>query len=65
MLKPNTYKALQRAVEDGASYAWHSRIFKYEENPSDESAIETITQCIMNEICDWFDFEEKDESTTL
>lgn len=65
MLKPNTYKALQRAVEDGAAYAWNSRIFKYTDEPSDDAAIETITQCIMNEICEWFDLEEKDESTTL
>ena len=49
------YPALRRAVRDGASYAWLSRIRKYEENPSDESAIETIVECVMGEICDALD----------
>jgi hypothetical protein len=63
MLKPKTYKVLEQAVEDGAAYAWRSRIYKYTDEPSDDAAIETIVNCVMNEISEWFDFE--DESSTL
>jgi hypothetical protein len=58
-MKPKTYSILERAVEEGASYAWRSRIFKYQENPSEESAIETIRECVMLAISEVFDFEQE------
>lgn len=57
-MKPNIYKVLSRAVEDGASYAWNVRIFKYTEEPSDDAAIQCIYDAIMSEICEVFEFDE-------
>lgn len=59
-MKPKTYPILSRAIEDGASYAWRSRIFKYTETPTDEHAIDTIVQCIMHEISEVFEFDENE-----
>jgi hypothetical protein len=63
-MKPNIYKVLTRAVEDGASYAWRSRIFKYTDTPRDDDAIDNIVNCVMLEISEIFEFEENNETST-
>jgi hypothetical protein len=64
-MKPDTYKILSRAVEEGAAYAWNCRIFKYQDNPSDESAINAIHDAIMMEICEVFNFDENETITNF
>lgn len=58
-MKPKIYAILERAIEEGVSYAWRNRVFKYEDNPSEEVVIETITNSIMLSIDEVFDFEEE------
>jgi hypothetical protein len=63
-MKPNTYKVLERAVQEGAAYAWNCRIFKHTDTPSEDTAIETIVNCVMLEISEIFDFENNNETST-
>jgi hypothetical protein len=35
-----------------------NRAHKYDENPDPEAIRNAIEQAVLNEICEWFDFEE-------
>lgn len=57
-MKPKTYNILERAIEEGVEVAWKNRVFKYEDNPSDERVVEVITNSIMLAIDEVFTFED-------
>lgn len=57
-MKPKTYNILERAIEEGVGVAWKNRVFKYEDNPSDERVVEIITNSIMLAIDEVFTFED-------
>ena len=57
-MKPKTYLILERAIEEGVAHAWYNRVYKYEEKPSDEKVIETITSSVMLSIDGVFSFED-------
>jgi hypothetical protein len=57
-MKPKTYNILERAIEEGVEVAWKNRVFKYEDNPSDERVVEIITNSIMLAIDEVFTFED-------
>jgi hypothetical protein len=56
-MKPDKYKVLQMAVQDGVSIGYR-RAFKYNENPDEDAIIDRIQQEVMNQICEWFRFED-------
>lgn len=56
-MTPDTYKVLQMAVDDGVAIGVR-RAFKYTNKPSEDAMIETIRQEVMNQVCEWFKFEE-------
>jgi len=56
-MTPDTYKVLQMAVDDGVAIGVR-RAFKYTDRPSEDAMIETIRQEVMNQVCEWFKFEE-------
>ena len=56
-MKPDTYRLLERCVEDGVKSGLH-RAYKHVDEPTDELICDKITQAIMNEISEWFCFEE-------
>lgn len=58
-MKPKTYRILERAIEEGVQTAWNNRVFKYEDNPSDERVVEVITDCVMLAIDEVFTFEDE------
>lgn len=58
-MKPNSYKVLELAVEQGVTYGYH-RAFKHDSNPPDEFAIAEIENSVMTHICEWFDFNFED-----
>ena len=58
-MKPKTYNILERAIEEGVEVAWKNRVFKYEDNPSDERVVEIITNSIMLAIDEVFTFEDE------
>ena len=61
-MKPNAYKLLERCVEDGVSYGYN-RAHKHTDSPSQAQIEDQIIQAIMNEICEWFDFNETEEES--
>ena len=58
LMKPDTYKILQMAIEDGVTLGVR-RAFKYVEQPDEEALIETVQQEVMNQVCEWFRFDNK------
>lgn len=57
-MKPNTYKILSRAVEEGVDYGWH-RAHKHVEKPDDASVRDAIADAVISEICEWFDLDDE------
>ena len=55
-MKAKEYDVLARAVEEGVAYGW-MRAHKHDPVPDDESAKIEITNAVVSEICEWFDFE--------
>lgn len=54
LLKPNTYKLLDRCIEDGVRLGV-ARAYKHTETPTQDQLYEALESAIMNEICEWFD----------
>ena len=52
-----TYKVLERCIDDGVSYGWN-RAHKHDDNPNEAHIREQIQNAIMNEICEWFNFDD-------
>jgi predicted Zn-dependent protease with MMP-like domain len=57
-MKSKDYKVLGRAIEDGVAIGYR-RAFKHDDNPSEEHVIETIRNEVMNEIAEWFTFDDE------
>lgn len=57
-MKPNFYKLLERAVEEGVAYGY-MRAYKYQDNPSVEHIQSEIYQGVMNSICEWFQLDDQ------
>ena len=56
-MRVRAYTVLQRAVEEGVAYGWR-RAHKHTATP-DESAIQDeIVTGILNEVCEYFDFDD-------
>lgn len=56
-MKVREYLLLQRCVEMGVSLGYN-RAFKYADEPSEDIIKENIVDAVMNEISNWFIFEE-------
>jgi hypothetical protein len=58
-MKPRMHVILDMAIEEGVNRGWH-RAHKHVENPSEESIKDTIADCVMSAITDYFNFEDGD-----
>ena len=58
-MKPKIYHILNLAVEEGVKRGWH-RAHKHVENPSEESATESIEDAVMSAIHEYFTFDESE-----
>jgi hypothetical protein len=58
-MKPRMHVILEMAIEQGVARGWH-RAHKHVENPSEESIKDTMTDCVMSAITDYFNFEDGD-----
>jgi hypothetical protein len=56
-MKVNTYKLIEKCVEDGATFGLN-RAFKYDDAPTDEDIINEVVAAVMQELCEWFEFNE-------
>lgn len=51
------YPVLCRAVEEGVAYGWQ-RAHKYIDTPDTETIKEQIVTAVLNEICEYFAFDD-------
>jgi archaeosine-15-forming tRNA-guanine transglycosylase len=56
-MKPKFRVILEQAIEEGVRRGY-SRAFKYVENPTEGAIIESLEDCVMSSIYEYFDFEE-------
>lgn len=59
-LRANSYAVLHRAIEDGLDYGW-MRAHKHSDHPDEATIKNEILQGIMNELCQYFDFDAPPE----
>lgn len=58
-MTPKFYKVLDTCIETGVKFGLN-RAFKHDDNPSKEVIEEHIQREIMNQMYEWFDFEEQE-----
>lgn len=56
-MRPKVYQLLEMCVEYGVERGYN-RAFKHNDEPDEAAIKESIQNCVMGEICEWFDFEE-------
>ena len=54
-MTPDSYKLLQRCVEEGVMLGVN-RAYKHTDSPTAEQLVDAIEHAVMNEICEWFKF---------
>lgn len=57
-MRPRMYDILGMAVEEGIDYGW-ARAFKHDDDPADDRIKSEIAQAIMNEVCNYFSFDDE------
>lgn len=57
-MTPDAYKVLAMAVENGVAYGV-MRAFKHDSRPSEDQIAATIEQAVIDEICEWFRFDQE------
>lgn len=58
-MKANMYKLIERCVEEGVQYGYN-RAHKHTDTPTEDQIKLAVTDAVMNEICEWFDFPQGD-----
>jgi len=56
-MKPRVIPVLEMCVENGTAVGWN-RAFKHNDKPDEQEIKKHISNAIMNEIYEWFEFEE-------
>jgi hypothetical protein len=57
-MTPDAYKVVVMAVETGVATGVR-RAYKHAAKPSEEAIIAAIEQAVIDEICEWFRFNEE------
>ncbi len=57
-MKPKFRVILNQAIEEGVLLGYR-RAFKHNEDPSEEVICETIEECVMSQIYEYFTFDEE------
>lgn len=60
-MQPNYYYLIDLCVEKGIEYGYF-KAFKHTDTPSEQQIKENIHHAIMNEICEFFNFESNTNS---
>ena len=56
-ISPDGYKVMVMAVETGVALGVR-RAYKHDAKPTDEAIIAAVERAVLDEICEWFKFEE-------
>ena len=59
-MKPKFHVILSQAIEEGVKRGYR-RAYKHNENPSEEVICETIEDCVMSSLYEYFDFPEEQQ----
>jgi archaeosine-15-forming tRNA-guanine transglycosylase len=57
-MKPKFRVILDQAIEEGVRRGYH-RAYKHTDDPTDEAVINTIEDCVMSAIHEYFDFDDE------
>ena len=57
-MRPKIRVILDRAIEEGVRRGYR-RAFKHVENPSEEHILNTIEECVMSSVYDYFSFDDE------
>ena len=57
-MKPKTLPLLEECIENGIVRGYN-RSYKHDDDPSSDVITQTIFNCIMEEIHEWFTFESE------
>jgi hypothetical protein len=55
-VKVNVYKIIELAIENGIESGWN-KAHKYSDNPENEEIKGRIRDEIINELCEWINFD--------
>ncbi|CAB5222019.1 hypothetical protein UFOVP242_233 [uncultured Caudovirales phage] len=58
-MKPKILPVLEQCIEHG-TIRGYNRAYKHDDDPSSDVITQTIFNCIMEEIHEWFEFSEKE-----
>ena len=58
-MKPKFRVILDQAISEGVKIGYR-RAFKHNEDPSEEVICETIEECVMSQIYEYFTFDDED-----
>jgi len=58
-MKPKIHVILSQAINEGVLRGYR-RAFKHNEDPSEEVICETIEECVMSQIYEYFTFDEEE-----
>jgi hypothetical protein len=57
-MKPKTLPVLEMCIENGVTRGYF-RAHKHTDTPDEAQMLDAMYQAIMEEICEWFEFDEK------
>lgn len=60
-MKVRAYDVLRRAIEEGVEYGWR-RAHKHTDSPDAETIKDQVVTGILNEVCEYFDFNDEARS---
>jgi hypothetical protein len=60
-MRMRAYDVLRRAIEEGVEYGWR-RAHKHTDAPDEETIKDQIVTGILNEVCEYFDFDGEERS---
>lgn len=61
LIRAKVYPLMQDAVDAGVRYGWN-RAHKHDSTPSEDIIVNAITDAVMNEICEKFEFLDGTEN---
>ncbi len=63
-MRPDAYKLLDMCVENGINLGYN-RAYKHNDSPSETVIKEYMQTAVMEEIAEWFVFEDQSEVTQI
>jgi len=59
-MRAKEYIIMEQAIHEGIAYGWN-RAHKHVDNPTEENIKEAIEIAVMNSICEYFEFDNREK----